>query len=287
MRGPQEAAKRIGEVVGVTDAPRPTRSVLFEIISISGLFSRDDAEEKADAWLDRFMSRLALELENSAKSGSVVTFSFNSSGTDFVQGACFAEPAYPADVRSALLNRSNLIEILSQFSALSSKDFEILSGRVLSLLGVDEVHVTQSSADQGVDFFGRLALGELVKPTRLTPGGEKQLHVWLVGQSKHYQETKIGTGEIRELVGSIELARAKIFAGTKDPRHKLTARLCDPIVYLMFTTGNFTTDSRSLLSKSGVLSFDGMQISQLLADSEVGLVDGMFDPRLFRQWLDG
>lgn len=285
MAGPQHAAKRISEVVGVADAPRPTRSILRDLIVLAEWASGSDADEKADAWLDRFISRLLSDLEAAASLGSVVTFAFNSSGTDFIQGSCFAEPsALPTD-KAAMANRAKLVDIYSQFSSLSPNEFEKLSGRILNLLGVTEAHVTQTSADQGVDFFGRLYLGEMVQPTRLTPGGEKQLHVWLVGQSKHYQETKVGTGDIRELVGSIELARAKIFAGASDPLSNLTVRLCDPIVYLMFTTGNFTADSKALLERSGVLAFDGLQISQLLADRAIGIVNGNFDAVEFKSWL--
>jgi hypothetical protein len=280
--GAHEAAKRISQVVGVSDAPRSTRAVLREIIISANWYSGNDADDRTDAWLTRFISRLVAILDEATSLGSVVTFTFNSSGTDFIQGACFAEPSASVAEKEAMANRTKLVDIFAQLASLTPIEFEKLSGRILALLGVSEPHVTQASADQGVDFYGRLSLGELLKPTSLTPGGEKQLHVWLVGQSKHYPQTSVGTGAIRELVGSVELARVKIFSGPSDPLSKLEVRLCDPIVYLMFTTGTFTAGSKALLTRSGVIAFDGMQISQLLADFCVGIENGNFNNQLFR-----
>ena len=76
----------------------------------------------------------------------------------------------------------------------------------------------------------------MLKPEIISPGAEKHFSVWLVGQSKHYPNTRISTAEIRELVGSVELARAKVFAGSTNPLDELRVRLCDTIIYLFFTT---------------------------------------------------
>ena len=62
-------------------------------------------------------------------------------------------------------------------------------------------------------------------------------------------------------------------------------RLCDPIIYLFFTTGQFSKDSLELLDRSGVLSFDGLQIGQFLADHGIGITNGSFDPAPFNTWL--
>jgi hypothetical protein len=168
---------------------------------------------------------------------------------------------------------------------MSPRAFEILSGKILNLLRVEKSVVSRRSADQGIDFFGRVPLGQMLKPEIISPGAEKHFSVWLVGQSKHYPNTRITTAEIRELVGSVELARAKVFAGSTNPLDELRVRLCDPIIYLFFTTGQFSKDSIELLDRSGVLSFDGLQIGQFLADHGIGIVQGSFDSAAFDRWL--
>lgn len=155
----------------------------------------------------------------------------------------------------------------------------------MTLLKVEIPYVTRRSADQGVDFYGRVPLGDILKPKLLDSGAEKNMFVWLVGQSKHYPETKVSTSEIRELAGSVEFARAKIYAGKTDPLINLTLRPCDPIIFMFFTSGKFTRDSNDLLRRSGVLSFDGLQISQFLADHGVGISAGLFDDASFELWL--
>jgi len=155
----------------------------------------------------------------------------------------------------------------------------------LELLKVEKPFVSRQTADQGIDFFGRVPYGKILQPSFLHPGAEKHIAVWLVGQAKHYPDSNIGTSDIRQLVGSVELARAKVFAGSTNPLSELTTRLCDPIIYLFFTTGRFSRDSVELLSRSGVLAFDGLQIGQFLADHGIGLAADLFDQVLFDRWL--
>lgn len=284
-QGPAEAVKRLATHVATSAPPEKTRTVLREIIVAAGWFAGSDADDKADEWLGRFTSRVKAEIDTIELAGGHVAYAFNSSGTDYIQGSCYIEPGDDPTTASAKEKRARTPDIFQHFRSLTAAEFELLSGRVLSLLGVQDGYVSKASSDQGIDFFGRLGLGHLLKPTVLKAGGEKHLHVWLVGQSKHYPDTKIGTAEIRGLVGSIELARAKIFAGSSDPLAKLTVRLCDPIIYLFFTTGRFSRDSVNLLERSGVLAFDGQQLGQLLADSGVGLSSGAFDAAEFQTWL--
>ena len=283
--GPAEAARLIHTVIEITSPPTSTRQVLVDIIQKSGWHFGTDAEDKADLWLNRFISRLERLIEDSRDNGSFLEFAFNSSGTDFIQGYCFSEPHDSSDIIAHKQNRAKTRAIYDHCQRLSATDFENLSGKVLDLLNVEKAYVSRRSADQGIDFFGRVNFGDMIKSTLLDPGAEKHFYVWLVGQSKHYPQSKVSTKEIRELVGSVEFARAKIFAGSSDPLADLEVRLCDPIFFLFFTTGKFTRDSYDILGRSGVLSFDGLQIAQFLADRGVGLIAGDFDPSSFDHWL--
>ncbi|GEO43027.1 hypothetical protein SAE02_71750 [Skermanella aerolata] len=284
--GPHKAAELVHTVLNIDSAPRPTRDVLIDIIIASRWHDKSVVEDMADAWLERFIKRLQYVIRQSRESGSYRCFSFNSSGMDYVQGYCYCEPKDLPEVSAEKILRSNTTHIYASFRLLRHDQFEILSGKVLELLKVERPFVSRRSADQGIDFFGKVRIGDMIKPSLLDPGAEKHFFVWLVGQAKHYQNTKVSTSEIRELVGSVELARAKVFAGNVDPLSDLEMRVCDPIIYLIFTTGKLTSDSQELLSRSGVLSFDGMQIAQFLADHGVALQDKKFDEQLFVNWVN-
>lgn len=283
--GPTEAAGLIHTVLSVTALPRPTRDVLIEIIESQGWFSGSFAEDKADTWLRRFTQRLRYIFAENVEEGRYLSFCFNSTGTDYVQGYCYSEPSDTADVVQSKQNRANTIEIYEHCQGIKDRDFELLSGKILDLLKVEKSVVSQRSSDQGVDFFGRMHLGEMLKSGFLHIGAEKNLYVWLVGQAKHYPDSRVSTNEIRELVGSVELAKSKVFAGRQDPLEELHARFCDPVIYLFFTTGRFTRDSKELMARAGIISFTGLQIAQFLADRGVGLTGGLFDSVSFNRWV--
>lgn len=215
--GPIAAAHLIHTVLSVVAPPRPTKDVLTEIITSQGWLSDTDADEKAEDWLPRFIKRLELITAENVGEGRYLSFVFNSSGTDFIQGHCFCEPSDPPELQASKRNRANTIRIFEHFGQIGDRDFELLSGKVLGLLGVKDPIVSKASADQGIDFFGRADFGDMLKSSLLHQGAEKNLHMWLVGQAKHYPTNKVSTKEIRELVGSIELARAKILLAAMTP----------------------------------------------------------------------
>jgi hypothetical protein len=282
-----KAADLVATVLTIDAAPRPTKDVLVEIIIQNRWYDTSVADDVADSWLDRFINRLHHIINQSRESGSYRSFSFNSSGDYYIQGLCYCEPKELPKIAEAKLLRANTVKIFNCFSLLHPNQFETLSGKILDLLKVERSFVSRRSADQGIDFFGKVKIGDMIKPAILDPGAEKHFFVWLVGQAKHYQNTKVSTGEIRELVGSVEFARAKVFAGGTNPLSDLQMRVCDPVIYLIFTTGKLTYDSKELLSRSRVLSFDGMQIAQFLADHGIAIENNKFNEDLFAKWIDG
>jgi len=285
LRGPVDAANTVERYVRVTDPPRSVDDVLQEIIVGENGLDPLDAADRVGAWKARFLSKLDHKKEQAIKSGSFLTFCFNSTGANFIQGACFVEPRDTEAVKREKESRAKHESYLDLFSELSPTEFEGLCGKVIHLLRVDEASVTRASADQGVDFYGRLPLGSIIKPSEISPGAEKNLCAWIVGQAKHYQKTSVSTKDIRELVGSVELAKSKVFAGTADPLQGLDIRVCDPVVFLFITTGRFTRDSRDLLARSGVVSMDGIQLSVFLADHEAAQDNGELALDALQAWI--
>lgn len=140
---------------------------------------------------------------------------------------------------------------------ISPSHFEMLAAIILRILGCQEVFSTPHSHDQGVDAFGHQ---NLVQPT---PYGVTHRLTW-VAQAKHYKETHLSTGDIRELVGSKELLVAKVFS-TVDERYKeLRLRRFAPIAIALITTEEIPTTVRRLADGAGVFVFASSDLFHLL-----------------------
>ena len=159
--GPVEAAKLIQIVIAVDSPPRLAREVLTDIIIQNGWFSGNEAVDRADYWLIRFIKRAEFIIRSNREAGSYVSFTFNSSGSDYLQGSCYPEPTDPEDVVKAKLRRSQTYYIYEHCRSLKPAQIEQLCGRILELLKVEKPFVSRQSADQGIDFFGRVPYGKI------------------------------------------------------------------------------------------------------------------------------
>ncbi|RYG99028.1 MAG: restriction endonuclease [Alphaproteobacteria bacterium] len=285
--GPSAAASLISDYMDVEGPPVHVTDLLANIVSSRGWAAADDVAEKAVGWSSKFLFQLTRTESLERQRGSFVVYTFNSSDPEYVQGSCFCEPTDDQQTVEAKKRRARTLPIAREFEALTPTDFEKLCGGVLRLFGVSDPQVSRRSADQGIDFYGSAPFAKVLAEEKLPAGVEKDLRVWIVGQAKHYSAVKVSTKDLRELVGSTELARAKIFAGSKDPLDEFTARLCDPVFYMLITSGVFTRDSHDLIGRSGIIALDQMQLAQLLADNGVGTAADLITSGDLTSWLDG
>ena len=255
------------------------------IIENQGWAEGEGTDELAERWLRRFVQLLKSKVAVDAGNAKVSKFEFNSANDAFLQGSCFVEPSNTSEVADAKRRRSNNVHYLEAFGTLSNIQFEKLCARIIGLWRVEKEFYTRASADQGIDFFGQMPFGELIHPSAIGPGAEKQMKVWLVGQAKNYNASQVSTKDIRELVGSVNLAKSKAYAGSKDPLAQLQMRSCDPVFFLFFTTGDISRDARDLLQKAGVVAMDGNQLAIFLADNGIGVDEnGIFCIDEFLNW---
>jgi hypothetical protein len=63
--------------------------------------------------------------------------------------------------------------------SLTPDELESLCGKIIGLLGVRNPVVTRASADEGMDFYGKLELGGLFYSSDLSPTVQKQMNIWL------------------------------------------------------------------------------------------------------------
>lgn len=286
-RGPTAALSLIEAHVEIDSAPRSAREIVHSIIISEGWFEGDEAIERSDAWSGSFLHQARAALNIAIENGEFQRYSFNSRNSDYIQGSCYCEPQDTRAIISAKRRRANSLRLYAAINSRTANDLELLCVKLLTLLGVDEPRGTPRSGDGGVDFYGYSNFGFILKEEILPAGAEKNMRVWFVGQAKHYDRTHVSTKDIREIVGSVALAKAKLFAGAADPMEKFQAKLCEPVFSIFVTTGRFSRDSKDLMAKSGIVAMDGPQLGQFLADNAVGLIDETFDLEAFNSWIDG
>lgn len=284
--GPAAAAKIICDTCSLNAGPTRVSDLLVEII-IAQSWQADlsVAAEFAERWKSTVLTRLRAELTELAKSGRPAKFSFNSSSDDIIQGACFIEPLDSMQLIESKRRRLNYYDYHSNLVKLTPNQFECLCGKIIELLGVKEPIVTRASADEGIDFYGKLELGGFLYPNDLSPTIQKQMDIWLVGQAKHYQATQSGTPELRELVGAIELGRAKVFGSKISPLLEMEIRVVDPVFAIFITTGTISANGWTLLKRSGVVGFDGEMVAAFLADRGAGMSGAVFCEKDFFDWI--
>ncbi len=284
--GPSLACKMLSEFVSITSEPLPVIEWLTYICIDQGWFSSNaDAREAAERWEGRFLSLLQEELSELNRVGRFSQYSFNSSSEYMLQGACFIEPRDPDDIKKAKTRRAQFGDYALALSELTPEEFEAMCVGILDQIGVNEPQLTPYSADEGIDFYGRLQLEEHILLEDRFPSVQRQLSAWMVGQAKHYKLSQVSTFDIRELVGSVELAKGGAYSSV-DPKYPdLNIKVCDPVFYLFFTTGRISSNSWRLLDHSGVVGMDGEMVAAFLADRGVGTANEGFDSELFIAWL--
>ena len=267
-----------------TSPPRPVAALITEILR----------EEQGDLKAFELGGKLALRVlaglqrvrEDAENDNADTWFAFNSSSSDHIQSPYYVEPRDSPEIRDAKLNRLNRYPLRPIIEGLTPDLFEALCVGVLSLLGARDYSGTKRTRDQGIDFYGRLVISDLDSNTSPFFRITDHLSVWLVGQAKHYPGGRVSSAEIRDLVGSINLARFKEYASTTDLMKSLPLRSCDPVFALFLTTGSFSRDAVKLAKGSGVILKNLDDICSLLADNRVGIdVNGQISGELVLNWI--
>lgn len=253
------------------DPPKLLYELLLEVVT--------DLDFRANEFDDGSVEEIAADLQEpvvrvlwnqqSAHDQHIPTYEIFGSSLEYIRGASRADPTLDDDTNTVRARRLHIDQVQAELQQLKWQEFEDACGTVLNLLGCIKPTVSPRSGDGGIDFYGLLKLENRLDNFNPLGGFDQDLCVWLVGQAKHYSG-KVGTAVVRELVGSVELARTR---GTSKVWPDLHLRAFDPVVLLVFTTGEFSEDALSLLKDSGVQFMDGFQFAKFLTDNGVGLTD--------------
>lgn len=225
-----------------------------------------DATELGASWAKRVESALQREYVEFTAAGEDGWFAYNSSSPNYIQGPCYSEPQDAEHIRQAKASRLRMVPIRAALEHLDTSEFETVCGAALYLLGAREYRVTKRSHDQGIDFYGYIILGDIEGSISPFFKFTDNMRLWIVGQAKHYVGGKVSTPEVRNLVGSLNLARYKEYASSTSLSQGLNLRSGDPAFALFLTTGTYTRDASHLARASGVLLKDIDDLAKLIAD---------------------
>lgn len=285
--GPSLARKVFLEIVEVDSPPLRASKWITKIGLIKDWFSSElEAAEAAERWEQRFLDYLRDDLDELNHRGKFSPYAFNSSSLNRLQGSAYIEPNDSKEVKEAKARRARFKEYEAGLRRLTPEQFEAMCAGILHLIGVRKPILTPYSADEGIDFFGQLRLEDFILQASQFPGIQRRLSVWMVGQAKHYIDNRVSTPDVRELVGSVELAKGHTYSTTYDKYPDLGMRVCDPVFYLFFTTGRISSDSWQLLDNSGVIGMDGGMVAAFLADHGIGVELEEFNDNLFLTWIE-
>lgn len=142
---------------------------------------------------------------------------------------------------------SRLRLLQNALNSISNAEFERLSAVILKWMGCREVWATPLSHDQGLDAFGYYYGFKKYLPRRCV------CTVVMLAQAKHYRKHKVGTKDIREFVGSYDLAVHKIFSTLDAKYSQLLIKPFGPTLLVFLTTQEVPMTFKRLADKAGVV----------------------------------
>ena len=256
-----------------SQSPQKLFDVAAETIISAYEIDAADAQDKAHALLPALRRELEEHIEKRNILRQACDFCFAASDTPYLQGTDYISPAHDAEARVALEARTSVEDIKKAVLQLSPAQFESLMGKILEGLGLQDVYITKSSSDDGLDFFGCLNIGVNDSKILLDDHFSHELELFVVGQAKRYTTSKFKLGELRELIGSVTLLKSNISARATAQKWPRTLRIADPVLNLFVISNEVSASGWRLAEQSGVRVLDINKLGILLADLRISHLD--------------
>jgi Restriction endonuclease len=274
--------------LGITGAPSDLRDAIERTLLDNGR-SAATAAELTDRVRQKVVEEIERRHEEKLETGEIAILSLHRGGGT-IHGTSHVFSTDSPEIRQSKLNRIRVNDIHDHIRGLDFSQFEKFGSRVLRELGCKVTRVTQHAGDQGIDFYGKLSVGSLLNADPAILRLMHETQVVVVGQTKHYPESSIGPGTVRELVGAMSLSRTRTFSKDGiDLLDEVDIRPFSPVLAMLFSTGDFTRGARHLAKRAGLIVFSGWQLSVFLADKGVGIIasdaGSCFSPTAFGDWL--
>ena len=288
---PKAIADRLESAIGVDGAPQPlTAAIEKELVGHFGLMAIR-ASEHAEKVCSAVARIITMRSSESEQAGTIAILVLLGTTSDAVAGYCHILASDDAVVVAAKRQRLQVSALLTAIRSLTFSEFEKFGSRVLAEIGASAFGITPHAGDQGIDFYGRLSLGEFQKMPAPFMKLAYDVTLLFAGQAKHYPNGSVGPDVVRELVGAIELARTKSFSRKGlDIFRDFDLKPFSPLVALLFTTGRISNGAAQLAESAGIIARSGEQLAVFLSDKRVGIIDTegnyTFDQSKFVEWLN-
>ncbi|MDP1962782.1 MAG: restriction endonuclease, partial [Reyranella sp.] len=243
---------------GVTGKPCQVRDAIERELLDKFKTTAAQAAEKSYQLYNKVVSEIARRKDEREAAGEIAVLHLRGSKSEILYGSSFVFFDDSDVIRTSKLNRISVDEIYYTIRNLSFAQFELFGRCILRELGCHVSQLTPQSGDQGIDFYGELTVGNLLK---FDPAIVKLMHdtrIVIVGQAKHYPGRTIGPATIRELVGALSLSKTNTYTKDKlDLLDGVRLKPFSPLLAMLFSTGDFTKGARTLAERAGLIVFSG------------------------------
>lgn len=275
------------DLIGIDGGARNIIEAVSEVLCANG-YDEIDALAVASSRKPKVVSIIDLRQAEAEKEGLIHKLEICGIFRSEVGGAGKLHPDDDHKIQLAKRGRRQSAAILNEIRALSPDDFELFGAALVKSLGASISAKTRQTGDQGIDFFGIARLGDLLDHPKKIFRLAHDMQIDFIGQAKHYPTRTIQSSTVRELVGSLELARSRHFSSEKFRLiEDMSLRSFSPVFAILITTGQVSSGARNVADKSGIIIRSGEQIAAYLADLGVGIDigSGAFSPDRFSEWM--
>lgn len=282
---PKQLVAHLEVVVGISGRPRRLLNCMEDELRQHFGLPAVQAAEVAERLEVSVRDLIIVRQEEAQSNGVLSILTLADERQRSVCGSCWEKGTDSAAVREGKKRRLQVEPMLTIIRNLSFREFEHFGAKVLKVLGASTSYVTPQSNDQGIDFYGTISLGQYAQGPAPFFKLAHDVSLRFAGQAKHYPNIAVGPAVVRELIGSIALARYRVFTRGPEMFENLSLLPMNPLLCMIFTTGRFTKGAMEIAEKAGVIVRSGEQLAVFLADCGVGYVEGVFNPDTFHEWL--
>lgn len=174
-----------------------------------------------------------------------------------------SELSLNSDIVKLDLDKNDIPDYLNNLLMHADKNmnFEIIGSILFELLlGSLTVERRSQSRDGGIDFYGNFTSQSCVSSSESITDF-LDINSWYIGQAKYYKfENKIGTSFLRELIGTVELAKKNIWATKQGHDHFASIKHYNHIVPIFLTSSYYSRDSYKIADEFNIKFFDYIDV---------------------------
>lgn len=172
---------------------------------------------------------------------------------------------YSYDIEEFCLELNNLLPpvikekftdnpFVDYISGLNYSDFELACIVLMKeFLGSSLKCDSKGSRDDGIDFYGKYDARDESESNFF------DIPAWYIGQAKYYAKNSIKTNLLRELVGTVELAKLKIWA-IEGSYKNIEINHSDHVIPVFITSSRFSLDSYKIADKYSIKLLDDVDL---------------------------